>query len=281
MDGTGDGVDPRAEERRIGAALAVPFDPREIKWKPQTVKNNRAMAIAYIDARLIEDRLDEVVGPGGWQDDYEILNDGSVVCRLRVLVGAGWVTKADVGSPSEQPDPGDRMKAAFSDALKRAAVKYGIGRYLYRLPHQWVEYDPVKKQILQPPQLPAFAIPARQKGGGAAPAKALPAGRAQAAAPAPGPAPVSPARAAPQTGPELKKRLAEHDATLAAAGHGAAGALIARVEAAGRAAGYPADVAEWAGGEVAYGVKVAREYDAAVKALAAASGPAPDAAAKA
>jgi hypothetical protein len=62
-----------------------------------------------------------------------------VVCRLRWRIGGEWLTKVDVGSPSEQPDGGDRLKAAFSDALQREAVKYGVVRYLYRLPSQWVD----------------------------------------------------------------------------------------------------------------------------------------------
>ena len=107
-----------------------------MKFKPQMVKNNRCLAMAYIDARLIQDRLDGVLGVENWQDQYDILTDGSVMCRLRVRLGGRWITKSDVGSPSEQPDSGDRLKAAFSDALKRAAVKFGIGRYLYRLPAQ-------------------------------------------------------------------------------------------------------------------------------------------------
>jgi hypothetical protein len=74
-----------------------------------------------------------VLGVENWQDEYEILADGSVMCRLKLKLGGEWITKTDVGSPSEQPDGGDRLKAAFSDALKRAAVKFGIGRYLYRL----------------------------------------------------------------------------------------------------------------------------------------------------
>jgi hypothetical protein len=149
----------------ITVALARPFEPRDVKHKPLMVKNNRCLAMAYIDARLIQDRLDDVLGPENWEDAYDLLPDGSVMCRLRLKLGDQWVTKIDVGSPSEQPDSGDRLKAAFSDALKRAAVKFGIGRYLYRLPAQWVDYDPVKKQIAQVPQLPAFAIP---KGEGAA-----------------------------------------------------------------------------------------------------------------
>jgi hypothetical protein len=143
----------------VCAALVEPFDPAEVKWKPAVVKNNRCLAMAYIDARLIQDRLDDVVGVEGWEDRYAIVPDGSVVCRLRVKIGDRWITKTDVGSPSEQPDGGDRLKAAFSDALKRAAVKFGIGRYLYRLPAQWVDYDPVKKQITQVPQMPAHGRP--------------------------------------------------------------------------------------------------------------------------
>src|SRR5207249_11297034 len=74
-----------------------------------------------------------------------------------------WSTKMDGGGQSEQPDEGDRRKAAFSDALKRAAVKFGIGRYLYRLPALWVDYDPAKKQLRSTPQLPPSAIPSRPK----------------------------------------------------------------------------------------------------------------------
>ena len=130
-----------------------------MKFKPAVVSGNRALALAYIDARVIQDRLDEVVGVLGWQDEYECLPDGSVVCKLRLRLGDEWITKMDVGGPSEQPDEGDRRKAAFSDALKRAAVKFGIGRYLYRLPNQWVDYDAHKRQFTKTPTLPAHALP--------------------------------------------------------------------------------------------------------------------------
>jgi len=151
------------DARQIAAALAAPFEAGEVKFKPQSVKGNRCLAMAYVSARTIMDRLDEVLGVGEWQDSYDVLADGSVVCRLAVRIAGEWTTKTDVGSPSEQPDGGDRLKAAFSDALKRAAVKYGVGRYLYRLASQWVDFDPVKKQIVRLPQLPAFATPANGK----------------------------------------------------------------------------------------------------------------------
>jgi len=233
--------------------LAEPFDPREVKFKPQAVKNNRALAIAYVDVRLVEDRLDSVLGVENWQDDYEILGDGSVACRLRVCLAGQWVTKMDVGSPSEQPDGGDRMKAAFSDALKRTAVKFGIGRYLYRLPMQWVEYDPAKKQIIAPPQLPAFAIPKRQ-------AAALPAAKAAPAKVDPAPAPAMPA-----TGAELHRRLQDYDAKLAAQKLCARGALLAHVTQAGVKAGYSPNMTEWTGPAIPAAVEAVKEFDSSLR----------------
>jgi hypothetical protein len=144
---------------QIAKRLAEPFDMAELRWKPGAVRGNRALALAYADARAVESRLDEVLGVDGWQDEYGCLANGSVVCKLRCRVGGQWIVKSDVGGPSEQEDEGDRTKAAFSDALKRAAVKYGVARYLYRLPAQWLDYDPQRRQFLKTPSLPPWAIP--------------------------------------------------------------------------------------------------------------------------
>jgi len=169
----------------IAAALAAPFDIEDVKFLPGKTVGNRALAFAYVDVRTVEDRLDEVLGIGGWETSYEVLPDarvpamqktgrtvkdkdgndcdemilgeevimGSVICRLRVRIGGEWIEKQDVGSPSQQDDEGDRRKAAFSDAHKRAAVKFGIGRYLYRIKADWYDYDPRKRQFSQTPRL--------------------------------------------------------------------------------------------------------------------------------
>lgn len=144
---------------QLAAALSEPFEANEVKWKPAMVKNNRCLAMGYIDARVVQDRLDDVLGIAGWQTEYHQVGPDNFECRLSIRIDGQWVTKADVGSTSEQPDAGDRLKAAYSDALKRAAVAFGIGRYLYRLPSQWVDFDPVKKLITQLPQLPTWALP--------------------------------------------------------------------------------------------------------------------------
>lgn len=141
-------------ESEIQAALSEPFPDGVVSCKPQSVKGNRALAVFYIDARDVMDRLDEVVGVAGWKDSYRQLPDGCVACTLAVKIGNEWIAKEDVGSKSDQPDIGDKHKAAYSDALKRAAVKFGVGRFLYELPMQWHDYDPAKKQFVTTPKMP-------------------------------------------------------------------------------------------------------------------------------
>jgi hypothetical protein len=144
--------------KQIAEALLAPFPAEMVGWKAQaTIRDgSKAMAVAYVDARAVADRLDETVGPENWSDGYSVLGEqtGSfgkevvVACRLTVL----GVTKEDVGV-------GEDAKSAYSDAFKRAAVKHGVSRYLYSLPKQWVAYDAQKKQLKETPQLPSWAMP--------------------------------------------------------------------------------------------------------------------------
>lgn len=237
-----------SEVRKLTQALAAPFDPSLIRFKPAVVNGNRALALAYVDARVIQDRLDDVLGVEGWQDDYECLADGSVVCRLRLRLGNEWVTKVDVGGPSEQPDGGDRLKAAFSDALKRAAVKFGIGRFLYRLPAQWHDYDPQRRQFVRPPTLPAFAQPRPE--------------------PAPAPKAVKTmTHTLPSTGADLQRRLRDYDAKLSAQGLCQRGELVKHVVQAGIKAGYGNDLTSWSGPAIALAVEQTKAFEAHVRRL--------------
>lgn len=245
--------------KALARALSAPFDPSEVRFKPAVVSGNRALALAYVDARVIQDRLDEVLGAEGWQDSYRCLPDGSVVCRLRLRLGDDWVTKMDVGGPSEQPDGGDRMKAAFSDALKRAAVKFGVGRYLYRLPSQWVDYDPQRRQFARPPVLPAFALPPKKeavdrptesKSESATARKTL---RKQ-----------SP-HALPASGAELQRRLHDYDAKLAAQGLCQPGELVKHIVSVGTRAGYDPDLATWSGPAIDLAVEETKAFEASTR----------------
>jgi hypothetical protein len=109
------------------AALAAPFEPEEIK-----VRSQAGRSLPYITARTIMNRLDDVLGPSNWWDDYQPL-EHSVICRLTVRLPDGTtLTKCDAGGYAGMADPGDDDKSGFADAFKRAAVKFGVGRYLYR-----------------------------------------------------------------------------------------------------------------------------------------------------
>src|SRR5262249_12088406 len=95
----------------IAKALATPFAPVDVHFRPGPIQGKRALALAYVDVRAIMDRLDAVLGVDGWEDTYVPLASGSVMCRLKLRVGETWVERADVGGPSKQPDDGDRVKA--------------------------------------------------------------------------------------------------------------------------------------------------------------------------
>jgi hypothetical protein len=238
----------------ITEALSTPFELREVKWKPQAVKGNSALAVAYVDVRVIQDRLDDVLGVAGWQDEYQLLPDSSVMCRLRLKIGKRWITKMDVGSPSEQPDGGDRLKAAFSDALKRAAVKFGIGRYLYRLPLQWADYDPAKKKFTSQPKLPAFAMPKISK-----PEPVMTKGMLKEDEPIR--VPVKGAKLPlPATGREMHQRLRDKDSELASQGRCMIGALLAHITQAGMKAGLSGDLDTWSGPAIELAVEQTKKF---------------------
>jgi hypothetical protein len=109
------------------AALAAPFEPGEIKRRPQGGRN-----IPYITARTVMNRLDNVLGPENWWDTYAP-GENSVMCALTIRMPDGsTLTKSDAGGYAGMADSGDDDKSGYSDAFKRTAVKFGVARYLYR-----------------------------------------------------------------------------------------------------------------------------------------------------
>jgi hypothetical protein len=109
------------------AALAAPFDIQEVRVRSQSGRQ-----LHYITARTAMNRLDDILGPENWWDDYTP-GENSVVCRLTLRLPDGsTITKADAGGYAGMPDSGDDDKSGFSDAFKRACSKFGVARYLYR-----------------------------------------------------------------------------------------------------------------------------------------------------
>jgi hypothetical protein len=137
-------------------ALAAPFDVRQLQWKPGATAGNRAMALPFVNASAIQDRLDAVVG-SHWEARYDFLEGGAVLCCLRLFLDDSWHERCDVGQCGK--DEANGIKAGVSDSFKRAARAWGVGRYLCRIPRQWVAYDPQKKRFTEEPRLPDWAVP--------------------------------------------------------------------------------------------------------------------------
>lgn len=119
--------------------LHAPYPAAEIEWRVGSTNGEKTsgLALAYLTARHVMERLDAVCGPENWQDRYEF-HGARTVCYLSIRVDGEWITKADGAGDSDV----EAEKGAISDALKRAAVKWGIGRYLYDLGNIWVELEP-------------------------------------------------------------------------------------------------------------------------------------------
>lgn len=151
--------------------LSEPFEESQIEWRlAQAGKNANGFwgkCLAYIQARAVMDRFDAVCGPENWKARYEF-HAGGVLCGLSVRVNNEWVEKFD-GADATDVEP---FKGGISSALKRAAVLWGVGRYLYDLEEGWAvivphgtkgaHYGQTKDKetfYWNPPKLPAWALP--------------------------------------------------------------------------------------------------------------------------
>lgn len=124
--------------------LAAPWQRKEIKWRVGSTNKDKtkALPLAYIDARTVMERLDSVVGVAGWQDRYEF-HGTRTVCYLSIKIGEEWITKSDGAGDSDI----EGEKGGISDAFKRAAVKWGMGRELYELKCKWMPINEYKQLV--------------------------------------------------------------------------------------------------------------------------------------
>lgn len=135
--------------------LCAPFPAEMIEWRvgptnEKYVKEGepiKGQPLCYIDARAVMDRLDTICGPENWQNNYSAGVGGSIICNLGIqMPGAGWVWKSDGAGATDM----EGEKGALSDALKRAAVRFGIGRYLYDLKAPRIVLEKHGKAIVIP-----------------------------------------------------------------------------------------------------------------------------------
>lgn len=163
--------------------LAEPFPPERVHYRVGATNGDKTkgLALAYIDARDVMDRLDAVCGPENWQRRYAHVGDVTV-CEVGILIGDKWIWKADGAGKTDV----EAEKGILSDAFKRAAVNWGVGRYLYDSEANWVDIEQrgrsyvITKQALQWLQSPKSGAKPRadkkdspQSKGGHARAEAL------------------------------------------------------------------------------------------------------------
>lgn len=119
--------------------LAADFPRDKVSWRisHKTKDGTKAMVLAYIDARDVMQRLDDVCGVGGWQSEHFDCGAGKLGCKIGIKIDGDWIWKSDGAGDTKV----EAEKGAFSGAFKRAAVLWGIGRYLYDLESPWVAID--------------------------------------------------------------------------------------------------------------------------------------------
>lgn len=158
-------------------ALAAPFPSNEIEWRvAQAGKGKKgvwAKVLAYVTNRAIMQRLDDVVGPPSWANRFAEAPGGGILCGIEILVDGAWVCKWDGAAQTEI----EAVKGGLSGAMKRAAVQWGIGRYLYDLEEGWANvhdkgmyYGRLPQKAggdsfhWDPPALPNWALPGGKPG---------------------------------------------------------------------------------------------------------------------
>jgi hypothetical protein len=129
----------------VVSALSVPFSANDVAWRIQHTNSEktRGLVVPYIKSRAIQARLDSVVGPYNWRSEYKpwhsVEGKASQLCGIAVYCEerGEWIQKWD-GAENTDIEP---VKGGISDAFKRAAVVWGIGRYLYGLDALWVDVE--------------------------------------------------------------------------------------------------------------------------------------------
>ena len=147
--------------------LAAPFPVNRLSWRVGSTnakqlnckpwEATKGIALAYVDARDVMMRLDAIQDQFGvlWQNEYLPPSGKVVVCRIGLMIGGSWVWRSNGAGDTEY----EAEKGACSNAFKRAAVLWGIGRYLYSLPSPWVDLDRGRLPKGFAPELPAWATP--------------------------------------------------------------------------------------------------------------------------
>ena len=133
------------DAKTIRAELAQPFAPEDLEWRLQRADKDGkwGIAVPFVTNRAIQNRLDDVVGPENWYNDFKPWHgDGkkaAQICGISIYFAEHqcFITKWD-GAENSDIEP---VKGGLSDSMKRAAVQWGIGRVLYNMNAVFVDVE--------------------------------------------------------------------------------------------------------------------------------------------
>ncbi|KAA9357227.1 Rad52/Rad22 family DNA repair protein [Larkinella humicola] len=123
--------------------LTAPLRPDEIEWRVQQqieAKNGKPaklIVVPYITNRCVMERFDDQFGWTNWGNEIKEV-DGGFLCTITVTLPTGEKVSKTDGASRTNVEP---LKGGISDAMKRAAVQFGLGRALYSFPRVFVEVD--------------------------------------------------------------------------------------------------------------------------------------------
>jgi hypothetical protein len=135
-------------DKSLEQKLAAPFDVDDIEWRVQNAGlsgdgNPYCMVVPYITNRAIQKRLDDIFGVMGWSNTYKPTPDGKgYLCGLEVEHDGKKIQKWDGAEYTNI----EALKGALSDAMKRCAVQFRVGRYLYGLTATFAKCHIVKSR---------------------------------------------------------------------------------------------------------------------------------------
>lgn len=138
--------------------LERPFPVSKLHWRvgATTKDKSKGIALVYVDARDVMKRLDDVMGPY-WQCRYPISDNGLLVCEIGLKLGDEWMWRSNGAGDTQV----EAEKGKASDAFKRAAVLWGVSRYLYALSNIWTPIKPMGRShvLTETPDVPEWATP--------------------------------------------------------------------------------------------------------------------------
>lgn len=117
--------------------LKAPIEAHNLEWRVQSqTGTGKLIVVPYITNRCVMTRFDEAFGPENWTSEFREITNG-FICRLTVTIKDRVIFREDGASKTNiEPE-----KGGISDAMKRAAVQFGLGRCLYEYPRVFIETD--------------------------------------------------------------------------------------------------------------------------------------------